>query len=84
MAFSLFPDPRSAQPSPIAHQTVHQITHQISVFLWGILGCGLFLLFLKVGTQQNPGFSEPIVDQQEIFQSLPPQVLEFSLRGASY
>jgi|GEM_PF-4580756 hypothetical protein len=78
MAFSLFPDPQLGEPDPRTHQTAYQI----SVFLCVILGCGLFLW--KITANYNSGSPKPMVHQQEIFQSLPPQVLEFSLRGASY
>lgn len=82
MAFSLFPDLSSAQH--------HLIAHRISVFSRVSLGCGLlFLIMNTVGSDSNIsdlslGDPETIGPHPEIFESLPPQVLEFSLRGATY
>jgi hypothetical protein len=68
MNFSFFPDPSS-------RQTPYQV---------GILLCVMLVLFLKLAVTHNSAFYKPLIHKQEIFQSLPPQVLEFSLRGASY
>lgn len=76
MAFSLFPDPQSRQAA-----------HQISLLSWVVLGCGLLLLMVLNALHQKSYSlvrSHPIVPKQELFESLPPQVLEFSLGGATY
>lgn len=68
MTTSWFPDPSS---------------NQISVFSWLMMGLG-FSLLLVFSTHAHRGDSRSEAVPQRLFESLPPQVLDFSFGGGSY